>query len=413
MELSKNAIKDIENKIDECLSELTDFDGVLKDTRILINFAEFDKLRDIIKTMTSITLHDGNNHSIESKGSGAQRAVFLALMKYIAKNIKNSNIIWGIDEPEAFLQPKLQKRVFNSFVNMCSENSQQIIITTHSQHFINLNKMKSVNLFQGRSTLKEYKRKPGKKFHEINTENMVFKSNAEKILTIKEHLGIVNNDGWLLLPFNVIVEGEADKKYIEFSLQALNLPIPNILYTGGASKVGGVMQYYNEYAKDSNFENKPKVIGVYDNDSAGREESSKINPKKLKNLDIEIITIPRSDGKEKVEDNYDWEIEDFLPSDLLIDCANNLLKKERYVIISEKQKKSRYSSAYEKMNILKYLSECSRQNNIDKQVIDFNEIQWKRQLCQMFCDSISLEQFKKQLGTSQINFLHKLVDKNN
>lgn len=412
IELSKEAIKDIESKINECFLELTDFDGVLKNKKILINFAEFDKLRDVIKTMTSITLHDGNNHSIESKGSGAQRAVFLSLMKYIAKNIKNSNIIWGIDEPEAFLQPKLQKKVFNSFINMCSENSQQIIITTHSQHFINLNKMESVNLFQGKSTLKEYARKPGKQFHEISTENIEFKSHAEKILTIKEHLGIVNNDGWLLLPFNVIVEGEADKKYIEFALQALNLPIPNILYTGGASKVGGVMQYYNEYAKDSGFENKPKVIGVYDNDSAGRDESGRIKSKKLKHLDIEIITITRSDGKEMEEDGYDWEIEDFLPPDLLIDCANNLLKVEGYKIISARQKDSRYSAAYEKMSILNYLSECSRQNNPDREFMDFNETKWKRKLCQMFCENTSLEQFKKQLRAAQINFLNKLVDKN-
>ena len=69
-------------------------------------------------------MQDGNNHEIESKGSGAQRAVFLSLMKYISKNIKDKKIIWAIDEPEAFLQPKLQRKVFNSLKSMSADDEQ-------------------------------------------------------------------------------------------------------------------------------------------------------------------------------------------------------------------------------------------------------------------------------------------------
>ena len=151
--LSRQAITDIENDINHCFKELTDFDGILKEAKILINFAEFDRLRDVIRTMTSITLQDGNNHEIESKGSGAQRAVFLSLMKYISKNIKNKKIIWAIDEPEAFLQPKLQRKVFETLQSMCKEEKQTIILTTHSQHFINLRNVDTVNLFIGNSEL--------------------------------------------------------------------------------------------------------------------------------------------------------------------------------------------------------------------------------------------------------------------
>lgn len=66
IDLSRQAITDIENDINHCFKELTDFDGILKEAKILINFAEFDRLRDVIRTMTSITLQDGNNHEIES-----------------------------------------------------------------------------------------------------------------------------------------------------------------------------------------------------------------------------------------------------------------------------------------------------------------------------------------------------------
>ena len=124
IQLSQKAIADIENKINDCFQELTDFDGILKGKKLKIDFAEFEKLRDVVKTMTSITLHDGNTHGIESKGSGAQRAIFLALMQYIAKSTKK-NIIWGIDEPEAFLQPKLQKKVANVFATLASQKNNQ------------------------------------------------------------------------------------------------------------------------------------------------------------------------------------------------------------------------------------------------------------------------------------------------
>lgn len=111
IEQSKKAIEDIEKDINAYLKQMLDFDSTLKDREIKIRFAEFEKLRDVVKTMTSITLDDGNDHLMDHKGSGAQRIVLLSLMQYIADKI-TTDIIWAIDEPEAFLQPKLQKRLW-------------------------------------------------------------------------------------------------------------------------------------------------------------------------------------------------------------------------------------------------------------------------------------------------------------
>lgn len=351
IDLSRQAITDIENDINHCFKELTDFDGILKEAKILINFAEFDRLRDIIRTMTSITLQDGNNHEIESKGSGAQRAVFLSLMKYISKNIKNKKIIWAIDEPEAFLQPKLQRKVFETLQSMCKEDKQTIILTTHSQHFINLRNIDTVNLFIGNSERRDYERRPGKIFYEINTKNIAFTSTSEKIKAIKEHLGINNNDGWELLPFNVLVEGEEDKKYLEKLMEAVDIEIPNIICAGGATKIAGYLQYYNDFAKDNPFPEKPKILCIFDNDKEGRESKSKINPKKLTSLKIQSILIPRHDHT-ILDDNprnfsgqsQNWAIEDFLSPALIIETANNLLRKDKYKIIGKKTDKRSKSS---------------------------------------------------------------------
>ncbi len=159
IKLSQVAIKDIESDINDCFKKLTDFDGILKDKQVKINFAEFGKLRDVVKTMTDITLYDGNDHSIALKGSGAQRALFLALMEYISQNSKK-NIIWGVDEPEAFLQPKLQKKVAEVFSKTVLDKKIPIIITTHSPHFINLGNLKDTYLFKGNQEKRFYERKP-------------------------------------------------------------------------------------------------------------------------------------------------------------------------------------------------------------------------------------------------------------
>lgn len=415
IDLSRQAITDIENDINHCFKELTDFDGILKEAKILINFAEFDRLRDVIRTMTSITLQDGNNHEIESKGSGAQRAVFLSLMKYISKNIKNKKIIWAIDEPEAFLQPKLQRKVFETLQSMCKEDKQTIILTTHSQHFINLRNIDTVNLFIGNSEPKEYERRPGKIFYEINTQNIAFTSTSEKIKAIKEHLGINNNDGWELLPFNVLVEGEEDKKYLEKLMEAVDIEIPNIICAGGATKIAGYLQYYNDFAKDNHFPEKPKILCIFDNDKEGRESKSKINPKKLTSLKIQSILIPRHDYT-ILDDNprnfsgqsQNWAIEDFLSPALIIETANNLLRKDKYKIIGKKQINVRNQVAHRNKIILEYLSECTSQNNPDKDDYLWGSDGRKIALCKSFCDNQTPEKILEHLNQNQRDFLDKL-----
>lgn len=414
IELSRKAIDDIQKEINLCFKELTDFDGFLSDSQILINFAEFEKLRDVVKTMTSITLHDGNNHPIESKGSGAQRAVFLSLMKYISKSIKNKQVIWGIDEPEAFLQPRLQHKVFDALRGMCKDENQIIILTTHSQHFIDLGNINSINLFIGNSELKEYKRRPGIKFHEIDTQNTSYPSSSEKINAIKNHLGIKNNDGWELLPFNILVEGEEDKRYLEKLMQAINLEVPNIIYAGGASKIAGYLQYYNDFAKDSPFDTKPKIICIFDNDSEGRKEIPKIKSEKLPYLDITSIIIPNYNGNtvdksNLSKQNINWEIEDFIPTELIIEAANNLLRKDKYKTLNKSQINTRNQNAHLNKIILQYLSECTTHNNPDKDDYFWDSSGRKMTLCKAFCN-FELDKIRVHLTDSQINFLKNLTE---
>lgn len=408
IELSKEAIKDIEREINQCFRELTDFEGILKGKNLQIKFAEFDLLRDAVKNMTSITLFDGNNHSIANKGSGAQRAVFLSLMKYISKNIKDKNVIWGVDEPEVFLQPKLQKKVFNSFLDMSLNEGQTIIMTTHSQHFINLRDINCVNLFSGEVEEKQYKRRPGEVFYALSTCSLSFDSMSEKISKIKEQLGISSNDGWELLPFNILVEGETDKKYLELLLKAKGLSIPHIIWSGGASKIGGYLQYYNSFAEESIFGGKPKIMCVFDHDNEGVEQYNKVKIN-YKNIDVKKFYIPRFSNE--LNDKGRWEVEDFIPHDLIIEAANILLRKNRYDPINKKQITNRYLVANKDKTILDYLSECVSQNNPSQEPFDFNQEGRKKELCKTFCELFEndLERVNASLKLVNESFINEIL----
>ncbi len=407
IQLSQKAIADIEKDINEFFKELTNFDGILKDKQIKINFAEFEKLRDVVKTMTSITLYDGNNQGIASKGSGAQRAVFLSLMQFISKHSKK-NIIWGIDEPEAFLQPKLQKQVAIVFNKIVKEQQQPIILTTHSQHFVELNNLQSVYLFKGTLTPKEYQRRPNEVFYEMSTSPIESKSNFEKAVLIKNHLGITNNDGWEVLPYNILVEGEEDKKYLETLMNILNLSVPNIIWSGGASKIGGYLQYYNSFADGLPY--KPEFICIFDNDDEGREQSKKVKPTSYKNIIVNKIDMPRYDGifyDDKCKS--DWEIEDLLPPEIIINAINQVLKKNKYKIINSQQIKNRFEIAYKNKQILKYAEECIRTNNPSKEAFLVDNEGRKKEICQKFCElafEIDSKQFIKDV---QKEFISKLL----
>lgn len=406
IKLSQMAIADIEAEINKCFGALTDFDGILKDKKVKINFAEFDRLRDVVKTMTSITLSDGNNNSIASKGSGAQRAVFISLMQYISRNSKKK-IIWGIDEPEVFLQPRLQKKFFSVIKEIISTKKQPVVLTTHSQHFIELNDLSETHIFKGEITQKEYSRKPNEIFYETNTYPIDVKSDLEKSLLIKEHLGISNNDGWDVLPYNVIVEGEEDKKYLEALFENQNLLVPNIIWSGGASKIGGYLQYYNIFAKDLDY--KPDFICVFDNDNEGRDQAKRVKPKSYRSISVRMLELPRKDGKLASElKDVDWEIEDFLPDEIVFSAVNGILKDEGYNQIIKKQITDKNNSANINTQILKYCEEACRVRNGDKDPLSLDNEGRKKQLCEKIYNLISRGS-KIRLTTSQKIFLESLT----
>ena len=400
---SEKATAGIEKKINKYFDELTDFDGTLQSRKIKIQFAEFERLRDAVKNMTQVTIDDGNSLPIESKGSGAQRAVLLSMMQFISGNSKRS-VIWGIDEPEAFLQPKLQKRTFEVIQKLVSREKQPIVITTHSQHFIDLEKLENTHLFTSKITPKTYQRRAGIKFNEIDTKPMKASSVAAKALAIREHLGVENNDGWKVLPKNIIVEGEEDQKYIQTLMEMMGLNPPNINWTGGASKLVGYLQFYNEFARDLKY--KPHFTCILDEDDAGRTVSKKINAKNYNYIEVKVIklTHPFVVNPGKIE----WEIEDFLPQDAVFDAVNKIIRKSGYASIRKPVREAKNNVANKPTQILKYAEEACKQVNPDKEPLVLDDQGRKKQICQVFCQLYRADPKKYKLNKKQKEFLKGL-----
>jgi hypothetical protein len=226
-------------------------------------------------------------------------------------------------------------------------------------------------------------------------------------MLIKQHLGISNNDGWEVLPHNVLVEGEEDKKYLEtlFSLQGI--PAPNIVWSGGASKIGGYLQYYNIFAQDLAY--KPKFVCLFDNDNEGREQSGKIKPKGYAYIDVKPVPLPRFDGVTWTSSSTaDWEIEDFMPPAQMLEVINTVIRREGYKAISKQQMADRDKPAHISKQILKYAEECCNQKNPGKAPLLLDNEGRKKQICQKFCEQAS-KILTISLNPDQISFLKRLI----
>jgi len=404
---SQRATSGIERKINKYFDELTDFDGTLKNGKIKIKFAEFDLLRDAVKNMTQITIDDGNNLSIENKGSGAQRAVLLSIMQFISKNSKRK-VIWGLDEPEAFLQPKLQRKMYATITSLVQEQLQPIVITTHSQHFIDLKNLSHTHLFGAEITPKTYARKKDKKYFQIDTKPIATESPVSKAMAIREHLGIESNDGWRVLPENLIVEGEEDQKYLQLLMEMNNIVPPNILWAGGASKIKGYLQFFNEFAKDLTY--KPRFTCIFDEDKDGRSAKDSLSVKTYPNIDVVIANLPYPTMQNAK--GFEWEIEDFLPHELVFKAINKILRNRGYKIINKKCRDDRINTANRKTQILRYAEVVCRQINPNKEPIVLDNEGRKKEICQTICQIYRDNHLEYGLVKSQKNFL-KLVSKSN
>jgi CRISPR-associated exonuclease Cas4 len=110
------------------------------------------ELIDLFKD-TIVNIDDSLPTSIDAKGHGLQRALVFAYIRAYAKFIGEtemsegkgplfSNFILAIEEPELYLHPNGQRKMFNVIEEICK--TDQIILCTHSNFFVNMHNYNNI-----------------------------------------------------------------------------------------------------------------------------------------------------------------------------------------------------------------------------------------------------------------------------
>ena len=307
-----------------------------------------------------------SNTYIEGKGSGLQRLAYILLHSRIINKIKSKSIFLLIDEPDVYLHQGLQKKLYKHLLDISKDS--QVIITTHSQVFINSYSLENVFLLDLETTEKTYIRK-NKTYKILSTSNIdINQTNGSK--KIKEYLGIEESDYELLNNYNIIVEGGTDKFYLEELFKFFDLSFPNIISANGADNIAKYLEFYSSYYQNNT--NRPKTLILLDNDAKGREVFTKLTKDKNKNkyssLETNFKLVPNFLGDTPTDIDLkidtDHQIEDFLYPKLLCELVNRILKKKGFKIINANNIDNKIKTpAFKDRGILALIETQKNENN--------------------------------------------------
>lgn len=308
----------------------------------------------------------------------------------IISKLKKKSVILCIDEPDVYLHQGLQKKLHSHLVEIAKNH--QVLITSHSQTFIDCYKLDNVFLLDLEILDEIFYQRTKSKYHPFNTYLVDMKAD-DGLKKIREYLGITDEDYELLDNYNIIVEGESDKKYFTEIGKFFGLTMPNIVPSGGASKIDKYLEFYNNFYKDRDF--KPKIRVIFDNDEEGRKEYNRIDGKiqSFKNIKVTIEFIPTYLGELpslqdvracKVKSNY--EVEDFIYPNIIHFLSTQLMKKIKLTCFNlNKLEQKVKSAAFKEKGILYNIDLLKNENNLEEGIkIDFTGEQAKNGMVGLF-----------------------------
>jgi len=334
----KEKIEEVDNLTKEVLKEKNElisqnFRDVIKlfpEIQAGINLEKYalevsltgESLAEILSKRIILNVQDASHKQVDSKGSGIQKLVLITLLEYFSKNIEakarytNPFLIWAIDEPETYMQPKLQKQISQIFKNI--SETHQVICTTHSPKMIDIYNPQNVKLFYLKSEPFPVARKGGKIMFKKMTE-VLKNSDLGFIEKLKEHFGVESNDGWILRDKNILFEGSDDVIYFHTTFELIfgyKLDAANIVASSSENMPNFVEFLFQQITNKELKANS--LICLLDNDEAGRKAFDKINTYKteqklskkyIKSFKTISMYLNDTDNKNK---NYPSMIEDFI-----------------------------------------------------------------------------------------------------
>lgn len=316
-----------------------------KRTKISMN----ELTQKVIELFFSIrTLHkikDNKKISADQLSSGEKRQAFIEVSVGLlsSQDIRNKEIIFAVDEPEASLNVSNNFSQFEKIINL-QKNNIQILITTHwygflpvtlsgNAHFLSKevdgDKIKfnfnTFDLYNYRERLRQMAK--NRKDEDIEMPNDIqLKSIHDLVQSIVSSVRLNKPYNWL------ICEGSSDKIYFDFYLKDLvekyNL---RILPVGGASEVIKIYEYLKlPMSEKDNI--KGKIYCLIDSD--GKSEQLICDGKCKNNMVAKRILNKSNDQKTSLVDvssnDYEMktEIEDCLDGIVFIETLKKYTEDE-------------------------------------------------------------------------------------
>lgn len=326
----KNAL--ITSQFQKTLSDFPEIEAwiPIENYKLEIELNEDESITDILSKRIELVVKDASHNSLSSKWSGIQKLVLITLLQYFTKDIEakarytNPFLIWAIDEPESFMQPKLQKKIREIFLDVSKTN--QVIVSTHSPKLIDINNISDTILFYLTSDKKKIARKMWKIFFVKETKYLLH-TDDWFINTLKEHFWIETNDWWLILDKNILFEWNDDEVYFHSTYKAIIWKWLEVwsLICKWASNFPSFLELLNDHISKKKLLSK-SIICLLDNDQAWRDAIKNISSKKIVSTKKTISMYMDESDFENI--NYPQMIEDMVIPEVFFESIIKFLSEK-------------------------------------------------------------------------------------
>jgi hypothetical protein len=216
------------------------------------------QMSDVIFPSPQLYANDGYYSIIDLKGNGLQRLCIISLLRTyndVKRRLENAdrNVIIAIEEPEIYLHPPI-KRATYKLLRSLSEQSDQIIYSTHDSYFVSVEHFDEIRLF---NKLKE--EKPVTKIFEFGVDELIkHYKNCYKIDVDERSLrhrfahicDETKNEGFFANKI-VLIEGETEKYALPIYFDHAGFDVDNeriaIISAGSVDNISYLFIIFNEF----------------------------------------------------------------------------------------------------------------------------------------------------------------------